>query len=486
MSSELRAPGSWGLTNFGHVFKAVKGKKPKSLFTTNKSSKLIPYIDIKAFSKKEFRNYAKVTESRIVEEKDVVIVWDGSRSGLVGHSPFGALGSTLGRFPKNKNINNNYFFHFLNSKYSLLNKNTKGAGIPHLNPDYLNSFNFPLPPEKEQDRIVKKIEACFSRIEKIEVALKEAEVLLSKYRESLLAKAFRGELVPQNPTDEPASELLKKIKAEKEKNHNNKKQKELPPINKDEIPFEIPESWEWVRLGEFYNLRPGYAFKSKDMQKTEAVQIIKIANVSTNGFIDKANEYVPSNYLKEHPSFIVEKGNLLIALTRPVIQGIFKTGFYNLKKQALLNQRLAVAKGCYEKLNWLFQLTKTKYFVNEVISRYTGTSQPNLSHLNLELILIPISSKKEQIRIVKKIESSFSRIKKIKTEIQNKLTHLKKLKESILNNAFQGKLVPQIPEEGTGHELLAKILKEKELEESKKQLAKKKTTKKKAKGKKIS
>ncbi len=88
------------------------------------------------------------------------------------------------------------------------------------------------------------------------VTWKRAEELISKYREALLQKAFRGELVPQDPNDEPASKLLERIRADRAKQNDGKKRKkdDLPPIKPEEIPFEIPKSWEWVRFGDVISI----------------------------------------------------------------------------------------------------------------------------------------------------------------------------------------------------------------------------------------
>lgn len=143
-----------------------------------------------------------------------------------------------------------YMFKTREIQHELTLRNRGTTNVSAIYAKDFNTIRLPLPPLKEQERIVHKIETCFGKIESAEQNLNKAEILLSKYRESLLAKAFRGELIPQDANDEPASVLLEKIREEREKNQTGKKKQEFAPISDDEKPFDIPDSWEWVRLGE--------------------------------------------------------------------------------------------------------------------------------------------------------------------------------------------------------------------------------------------
>lgn len=140
-------------------------------------------------------------------------------------------------------------------KESLLSKSV-GTTMNNLNHGILGHLLIPFPPKTEQKRILAKIEELLPHVEeygKAETALSKLNAELpEQLKKSILQWAIQGRLVPQDPNDEPASELLKRIKAEKAaliKSGKLKKEKPLPPISEDEIPFDIPDSWEWVRLG---------------------------------------------------------------------------------------------------------------------------------------------------------------------------------------------------------------------------------------------
>ena len=156
------------------------------------------------------------------------------------------------------NINPHYFKYLMElyKGIGIIEAHSKGVTIKHLVQKSLNSIYFPLPPLSEQHRIVAKIEELLPYIEKYGKAEEHLTSLNTTFPEalkkSILQEAVQGKLVPQNSDDEPASVLLERIRAEKQalvKAGKIKKNKPLAPITEDEIPFEIPESWKWVRLG---------------------------------------------------------------------------------------------------------------------------------------------------------------------------------------------------------------------------------------------
>ena len=182
-------------------------------------------------------------------------------------------------------INNKFLaFYLLFIRNFLIRKST-GTTIKGINLKVIEQIYVPIPPLKEQKRIVQKIESCFEKIDSAQKNLEQVKILLEKYRSSLLAKAFRGELVEQNKSDEPASVLLEKIRKEREENQKSKKKKqEFKSIAEDEKPFKIPDSWAFTSVGKVITLKNGFAFKSKNFQE-EGIHVIRISNVK-GGQID--------------------------------------------------------------------------------------------------------------------------------------------------------------------------------------------------------
>ena len=138
-----------------------------------------------------------------------------------------------------------YFFYWLRSLP--LSSLQRGTGIPHVRSENLKALPFPLPPHTEQKRIVARIEELFKMVESLGEAANRLEVTAKRLDKKILDLAIRGKLVPQNPNDEPASELLKRIA---HTSHKSPCKNQEPPIGP---PFEIPESWEWAKLGTISN-----------------------------------------------------------------------------------------------------------------------------------------------------------------------------------------------------------------------------------------
>lgn len=270
-------------------------------------------------------------------------------------------------------------------------------------------------------------------------------------RTSILQYAMEGKLVKQNPNDEPASELIKKIEKEKNKlikEGKIKKNKKLPAIEKDEKPFDIPDSWEWVRLGSIlYNL-DGKRVPVSVSERNKKGKVYDYYGAS--GVIDKIDNYIFSKPLL----LISEDGANLLARRTPI--AFIATGKYWVNNHAHV----------FDGINLLF-LKYISIFIESIdVSKYvTGTAQPKLNQQNLNKILVAVPPLEEQKRIVAKIEKlmplvdeyaeSYNRLQKIDNEFEDKL------KQSVLQYAMEGKLIKQDPNDEPASELIKKIETEK-------------------------
>ena len=270
-------------------------------------------------------------------------------------------------------------------------------------------------------------------------------------RASILQYAMEGKLVKQNPDDEPASELIKKIEKEKNKlikEGKIKKNKKLPAIEKDEKPFDIPDSWEWVRLGSIlYNL-DGKRVPVSVSERNKKGKVYDYYGAS--GVIDKIDNYIFSKPLL----LISEDGANLLARRTPI--AFIATGKYWVNNHAHV----------FDGINLLF-LKYISIFIESIdVSKYvTGTAQPKLNQQNLNKILVAVPPLEEQKRIVAKIEKlmplvdeyaeSYNRLQKIDNEFEDKL------KQSVLQYAMEGKLIKQDPNDEPASELIKKIETEK-------------------------
>jgi type I restriction enzyme S subunit len=128
------------------------------------------------------------------------------------------LGQRMMMFRLNSNVNNKFICYFLNSPFILehVNNLIGGSAAPHINVGDIKEYPIPFPAPEEQNEIVRRIEMLFALVDKIETRYENTKAILDRLPQAILAIAFRGELIPQNPNDEPASVLLERIRAERE------------------------------------------------------------------------------------------------------------------------------------------------------------------------------------------------------------------------------------------------------------------------------
>ena len=292
-------------------------------------------------------------------------------------------------------------------------------------------------------------------------------------RNSILQEAIEGRLVPQDPNDEPASALLERIREEKRRlvkeGKLKKKDLEETPISEDEKPFEIPESWEWCRIGTIISYQNGYAYNSSEMNKDKiGVPVIKSGNLMTLEVVLKPNnDYIEHPNEKMLASKIV-KGDMLMCLSSQSDnpEPLGKTAIYEFDTFALLNQRVLKFRPYDDKLTrYLFYTINSFYFWYNVSHQSGGSAQANLKLNHVLEMLIPLPPLAEQHRIVAKIEELMPKVEEY-GKAQEALDKLnaelpERLKKSILQEAITGRLVPQDPNDEPASVLLDKIRAEK-------------------------
>lgn len=290
---------------------------------------------------------------------------------------------------------------------------------------------------------------------------------------SILQYAIQGKLVEQRPEEGTAEEMYNQIQDEKAKlikEGKIKKEKPLNDITDDEIPFDIPESWKWVRIGDLISVQNGYAYKPEETNKNAiGFPVIKSGNVMTLKVeLKTRNDYVENPTEKMLKSKIV-KGDMLMCLSSQSDnpEPLGKTAIYEWDTPALLNQRVLKIQSCISELTkYLYYTINSEYFHYTVSHQGGGSAQANLKMEHVLGMVIPLPPLEEQQRIVAKIEellpfvdryaASYEKLEQFNAKFPEDM------KKSILQYAIQGKLVEQRPEEGTAEELYQQIQEEKQ------------------------
>ena len=163
-----------------------------------------------------------------------------------------------------------------------------------------------------QRSIIEKLDKIIANISHMQNSLLKEKNYVSKLHQAILDEALSGKLVPQDPNDEPASELLKKIEPEKGKI---KSLEELSHISEEETPYELPNGWKWVRFSQIIFLRHGHQFRRHDFVDS-GIPIIKIGQCKSGIGLNLSQcNYISEDRLKEYEDYLIKKGDVLMALT---------------------------------------------------------------------------------------------------------------------------------------------------------------------------
>ena len=252
---DFDVPNNWKLVRLGTICQLLDGE--------NRSGEAFPYLEARYLRGKTASTI--ITEGKYIAEGTNVILVDGENSGEVFHIPEdGYMGSTFKVLFVPEALFLEYVIYFLQLHKNTLRNNKKGAAIPHLNKDIFFNLILPIPPLAEQKRIVAKIEELLPLIDRYEQAWSKLEEFNKRFpvdmQKSILQMAIQGKLVPQFSEEGTGKDLFQRIQAEKQaliKTGTIKKEKPLPEITEDEVPFEIPENWRWVQLGDLCSVVTG-------------------------------------------------------------------------------------------------------------------------------------------------------------------------------------------------------------------------------------
>lgn len=301
-------------------------------------------------------------------------------------------------------FNKDYLYYLLSSGFintQFMNLAT-GSTVKNLNRERVANTIAVVPPLKEQSRIAAKIAQLFALLRKVESSTQQYAKLQTLLKSKVLDLAMRGKLVEQDPHDEPASVLLKKIKAEKEqliKEGKIKKSKPLPPITDDEKPFDIPNGWEWVRLGDIGAWAAGATPSRKHSEYYGGdIPWLKTGDLN-DGIVEETSEKITELGVKNSSVKINKPGNILIAMYGATIGKLGIVG----KKELVTNQACCGCtpyKGIYNQYLFYYLLSSRKRLIN----LGSGGAQPNISKQKIEKFAFPLPPQSEQSRVTAKIE----------------------------------------------------------------------------------
>ena len=280
-------------------------------------------------------------------------------------------------------------------------------------------------------------------------------------RQKILDLAIHGKLVPQDPNDEPASVLLERIKAEKERlikqgkiKRSKKSAKTSDTPHYENVPFEVLEGWVWCKLEDIVSeLKYGTSEKSSSVGK---IAVLRMGNITNVGTIDYSNLVYSSND-EDIKQYSLEKYDLLFNRTNSS-EWVGKTAIYKDEQPAIYAGYLIRIRPLLISPDYLNTVMNSGYYREWCYNVKTdAVNQSNINAQKLSQLMIPIPPLREQGRIVAEIDKWISLIDIVKNGKGDLQTVIKQAKNKILDLAIHGKLVPQDPNDEPAFELLKRI-----------------------------
>ena len=340
----------------------------------------------------------------------------------------------------------NYYLIFLRARGKFISIAQKSVNQSSINQSKLKNVDVVLPPLPEQQDIVAKIEELFSELDNGIAQLKTAQQQLKVYRQSLLKWAFEGKLSVKwrrgQTSLQTSSQLLKKIKGEREDilNSNKIKIKPIQSISEEEFAElpKLPNGAVWVKLGEIlWSVKDGPHYSPKYQE--HGIPFISGGNIRPNGIDFKNVKYI-SKELHDELSRRCKPMKMDVLYTKGGTTGIAKVNDYDIDFNVWVH--VAVLKAISLINPYYLQYVLNSNHCYKQAQKYThGVGNQDLGLTRMILITLPVFSIEEQNYIVSELESKLTVCDKIEETISNSLQQAETLRQSILKKAFEGKLV---------------------------------------------
>lgn len=304
-----------------------------------------------------------------------------------------------------------------------------------------------LPLKKEQDDLLNKVLGIKNNTFILSNEIQTQKQLLTQLKQAILQEAIQGKLTAdwrkQNPNTEPAIELLKRIKAEKAqliKDKKIKKEKALPPITEDKIPFEIPSSWVWCRLLDLCSKTGSGSTPrgGKSAYIKSGIKFIRSQNVYDDGLRTKDIAYISDEVHEKMKGTKVESKDLLLNITGGsigrccIVPSTFDIGN--------INQHVSIIRSIDSSFSYfLHKVICSNYFQKTIIDVQTGAGREGLPKNKMDEILIPFPPETERQIIVEKVETLMEKCNALEQEITQSEQNAKMLMQAVLKEAFERK-----------------------------------------------
>ncbi len=445
-------PSGWSFARLGNVLQVINGRAYKIHEMLQEGTPLLRVGNL--FTSNEwYYSDLELEPEKYIDSGDLIyswsasfgpFIWDGGK--VIYHYHIWKLD-----FFDVTSFDKMFMYQYLSSITQKIKASGNGIAMIHMTKERMEKLVIPLPPLAEQQRIVAKVDELMALCDQLEqqqtesnaahqtlvelllgaltsaaspAELEEAwqriashfdtlfttEYCIDQLKQTILQLAVMGKLVPQDPNDERASELLKKIAKEKAqlvKEGKIKKQDPLPEITNDKKPFELPKGWEWTRLGSFSEIKGGKRLPSgHSFSMTETPYIyVQVTNMKNGTILCDNLKYVSKETQSEISRYTISKNDLYITIAGTIGDvGIVPEYFDGMQ----LTEN--AAKIVFQEINktWLQKTLSSEMLQDQFIEKTKQLAQPKLALHRIESSCIPLPPLAEQHRIVAKVDELFA------------------------------------------------------------------------------
>ena len=491
-------PSGWVETDVASLCHIVGGGTPSTKIDAYWNG-MIPWIssaDIHGV--KDIRPRRSITELAISESATnlvprgsiVVVTRVGLGKVAMAHESLCFSQDSQGLVFNASNLHGMFLTYYLSQAVQRFRYEGRGTTISGVTKRQLRELPIPLPPLAEQRRIVAEIERHLTRLDASVAALKRVQANLKRYRASVLKDACEGKLVTseaelaraEGRDYEPAEHLLKRILAkrrarwEAQKNRRGKYKERVGPDSTN-LP-KLPEGWSYVQIHQVLSLNrrglktgPFGSLLKKHEHKKDGVPVLGIENIKRMEFAPKNKIFVTSYKAQELSSYDVQEGDILISRSGTVGEAcVVPPGLGDARLSTNL-MRISLANNYVSPHYFSLLFNGSPTVLDQVSALCGGSTRDFLNGKILRSIVFPLPSLEEQHRIVAVVKRRLSIIQQSEAAVEANLIRAERLRQSILKQAFEGKLVPQEPNDEPASVLLERIRAEREAAQAKAKLS---------------
>jgi type I restriction enzyme, S subunit len=484
--TKIELPRGWALAPLSDLVTVLNGRAYKQNELLSAGTPVLRVGNLFT-SDKWYYSDLILGDDKYCEKSDLIFAWSASFGPFIWDGEKVIYHYHIWKLPLHSedDIDKRYLYNFLLQKTREIKEAGHGISMIHMTKEKMEQLQVPLPPLAEQRRIVAKVDELMALCDRLEAARAEREAArdrlaaaslarlnapdpatfqddarfaldtlqalttrpdqIKQLRQTILNLAVRGKLVPQDPTDEPAAELLKRIAKEKARLVNAgkvKKEKQLDLIDDATKPYELPHAWEWVRLDVLTQLITkgsspkwqGVNYVSAD----EGILFVTSENVG-NYELRKLDDlkYVESRFAEIEPRSMLQTGDILMNL---VGASIGRTALYNLTVEANINQAVALIRLIElqegPNVDYLLHYFNSPSAIEFMLGSRVTTAQPNMSLTDAREFTIPLPPLAEQHRIVAKVDALMALCDRLEASLAAAAATRRRLLDALLAEAL--------------------------------------------------